>query len=85
MFLEGKTIGFNGFSMVFEMLRAMVNDGLEVNNELQWFVCAIAQKSSLNIKDNCQLQVRLHYKRALSRLKMVILTTRKFHSFKRTL
>ena len=32
MFLEGPTIGFDGFSMVFEILRAMVNDGLEVNN-----------------------------------------------------
>ena len=30
MFLEGPTIGFNGFSMVFEILRAMVNDGLHV-------------------------------------------------------
>ena len=46
MFLDVPTIGFNGFSMVFEILRAMVNDGLEVNNELQWFVCAIAQKSA---------------------------------------
>ena len=34
MFLEGPTIGFNGFSMVLEILRAMVNDGLEVNNGL---------------------------------------------------
>ena len=34
MFLEGPTIGFDGFSMVFEILRAMVNDGLEVNNGL---------------------------------------------------
>ena len=32
MFLEGPTIGFDGFSMVFEILRAIVNDGLEVNN-----------------------------------------------------
>ena len=30
MFLEGPTIGFNGFSMVFEILRPMVNDGLHV-------------------------------------------------------
>ena len=30
MFLEGPTIGFNGFSMVFEILMAMVNDGLNV-------------------------------------------------------
>ena len=35
MFLEGPTIGFNGFSMVFEILRLMVNnDGLEVNDGL---------------------------------------------------
>ena len=34
MFLEGPTIGFNGVSMVFEILRAMVNNGLEVNNGL---------------------------------------------------
>ena len=32
MFLEGPTIGFDGFSIIFEILRAMVNDGLEVNN-----------------------------------------------------
>ena len=30
MFFEGPTIGFNGFSMVFEIPRAMVNDGLDV-------------------------------------------------------
>ena len=30
MFLEGPTIGFDGFLMVFEILRAMVNDGLPV-------------------------------------------------------
>ena len=34
MFLEGPTIGFDGFSMVFQILRAMVNNGLEVNNGL---------------------------------------------------
>ena len=34
MFLESPTIGFDGFSMVFEILRAMVNDGLEVSNGL---------------------------------------------------
>ena len=34
LFLEGPTIGFNGFSMVFEILRAMVNDGLEDNEGL---------------------------------------------------
>ena len=30
MFFEGPTIGINGFSMVFKILRAMVNDGLDV-------------------------------------------------------
>ena len=30
MFFESPTIGFNGFSMVFEILRTMVNDGLDV-------------------------------------------------------
>ena len=32
MFFEGPTIGFNGFLMVFKILRAMVNDGFEVND-----------------------------------------------------
>ena len=34
MFLEGPTIGFDGFSIVFEILRAMVNNGFEVNDGL---------------------------------------------------
>ena len=34
MFLEGPTIGFDGFSMVFEILRAMVNNGFEVSDGL---------------------------------------------------
>ena len=34
MFFEGPTIGFNGFSMVFKFLRAMVNDGFDVNDGL---------------------------------------------------
>ena len=34
MFFEGPTIGINGFSMVFKILRAMVNDGFEVNDGL---------------------------------------------------
>ena len=62
MFLEGPTIGFNGFSMVFEILRAMVNDGLEVNNGLQ------LQCAPMNNKDDWQWQVGLYYKRASSRL-----------------
>ena len=32
VFFEGPTIGVNGFSMVFKILRAMVNDGFEVND-----------------------------------------------------
>ena len=32
MFFEGPTIGVNGFSMVFKILRAMVNDGFEVKD-----------------------------------------------------
>ena len=31
-FLGGPTIGTNGFSMVFKILRAMVNNGFEVND-----------------------------------------------------
>ena len=34
MFFEGPTIGFNGFSVVFKFLRAMVNDGFDVNDGL---------------------------------------------------
>ena len=34
MFFEGPTIGVNGFSMVFKILMAMVNDGFEVNDGL---------------------------------------------------
>ena len=34
MFFEGPTIGINGFSMVFKILRAMVNNGFEVNDEI---------------------------------------------------
>ena len=34
MFFEGPTIGFNGFSIVSKILRAMVNDGFDVNNDL---------------------------------------------------
>ena len=34
MFFEGPTIGVNGFLMVFKILRAMVNDGFEVNDGL---------------------------------------------------
>ena len=34
MFFEGPTIGVNSFSMVFKILRAMVNDGFEVTDGL---------------------------------------------------
>ena len=34
MFFGGSTIGTNGFSMVFKILRAMVNNGFEVNDGL---------------------------------------------------
>ena len=34
MLFEGPTIGVNGFSMVFKILRAMVNDGFGVNDGL---------------------------------------------------
>ena len=33
MFFGGPTIGTNGFSMVLKILRAMVNNGFEVNND----------------------------------------------------
>ena len=39
------------------------------------------QFAAMNIKDNWQWQVRLFYKRASSRLRMVIVTTRKVHYF----
>ena len=32
MFFEAPTIDVNGFSMIFKILSAMVNDGFEVNN-----------------------------------------------------
>ena len=63
------------FFIVFEVLRAMVNDGLEVNNGLR------LQCAAMNIKDDWQWHVRLYYKRASSRLRIVIVTTRKTHSF----
>ena len=34
MFFGNLTIAINGFSMVFKILRAMVNDGFEVNDGL---------------------------------------------------
>ena len=55
MFLEGPTIGFNGFSMVFEILRAMVNDGLEVNNGLHIPSHKKVQKTNLRQNANFKL------------------------------
>ena len=55
MFLGGPTIGFNGFSMVFEILRAMVNDGLEVNNGLHVLSPKKAQKT--NSQQNANLKL----------------------------
>ena len=43
-------------SMVFEILRALVNDGLEANNVLR------LQCTAMNIKDDWQWQVRLYNK-----------------------
>ena len=61
MFLEGPTIGFNGFSMVFEILRAMVNDGLEVNNGLHVpshkKVRKINSRQNANFKQSTQMNI----------------------------
>ena len=54
MFLEGPTIGFNGFSMVFEILRAMVNDGLEVNDGL--YVPLHKKVRKINSRQNANSQ-----------------------------
>ena len=55
MFLEGPTIGFDGFSMVFKILWAMVNDGLEVNNGLH---VQCTKKCVKSIHDNMQISSR---------------------------
>ena len=61
MFLEGPTIGFDGFSMVFEILRAMVNDGLEVNNGLHVpshkKVRKINSRQNANFKQSTQMNI----------------------------
>ena len=54
MFLESRTIGFNGFSMVFEILRAMLNDGLEVNDGLH--VPLHRKVRKINLRQNANLQ-----------------------------
>ena len=56
MFLEGPTISFNGFSIVFEIFRAMVNDGLEVNDGLHLPLHKKVRK--VNSRQNANLQ---HY------------------------
>ena len=55
-FFEGPNIGFNGFWMVFEISREMVNHGLEVNNGLDVNVFGLQLQcaASMNIKDNWQ-------------------------------
>ena len=64
MFLEGPTIGFDGFSMVFEILRAMVNDGLEVNNglhvPLHKKVRKINSRQNANFKQSTQMNISEH-------------------------
>ena len=64
MFLEGPTIGFDGFSMVFEILRAMVNDGLEVNNGLHVpshkKVRKINSRQNANFKQSMQMNISEH-------------------------
>ena len=57
MFLEGPTIGFDGFSMVFEILRAMVNDGLEVNNGLH--VPSQKKSAKKQFATKCEFQASL--------------------------
>ena len=52
MFLKGPTIGVNGFSMVFEILRAMVNNGLEVNDGLH---VPLHKKGVKSILDKMQI------------------------------
>ena len=58
MFFEGPTIGVNGFSMVFKILRAMVNDGFEVNDCLD----VLLKKSAKNKCHVIQEETRLLYK-----------------------
>ena len=53
MFFEGPTIGINGFSMVFEILRAMVNDGFEVNNCLD---VQLQKVRKINLRTNANFE-----------------------------
>ena len=52
MFFEGPTIGVNGFSMVFKILRAMVNDGFEVNDCLD---VPLQKVRKINLRQNCEV------------------------------
>ena len=52
MFFEGPTIGVNDFLMVFKILRAMVNDGFEVNDGLD---VPLNQVPKINLRQNNDL------------------------------
>ena len=54
MFLEGPTIGLNGVSTIFEISRAMVNDGLEVNDGL--YVPLHKKVRKINSRQNANSQ-----------------------------
>ena len=53
MFFEGPTIWINGFSMVFKILRAMVNDGFEVNNCLD---VQLQKVRKINLRTNANFE-----------------------------
>jgi hypothetical protein len=53
MFFEGPTIGVNGFSMVFKILRAMVNDGFEVNDCLD---VPLQKVRKINLRQNAHFE-----------------------------
>ena len=64
MFFEGPTIGVNGFSMVFKILRAMVNDGFEVNDCLDvplQKVRKINLRQSANFEQNMLMNIHRVY------------------------
>merc|ERR1719275_227181 len=52
-FFEGPTIGVNGFSMVFKILRAMVNDGFEVNDCLD---VPLQKVRKINLRRNAHFE-----------------------------
>ena len=53
MFFEGPTIGVKGFLMVFKILRAMVNDGFEVNDCL---VVPLQKVRKINLRQNAHFE-----------------------------